>query len=127
MTSPSDAISALLEMARGTRPQSMSCGDAEDVLNVAFALLVELAVANDRIDRLERLVAELRGENVAVLRAICYEGEITEQRQEAIDALFARSLRIFADPRTAPVSAAAARAMHRRSRQRSQTKHWAPL
>jgi hypothetical protein len=101
MTSASDAIASLLEVARGARPQSMSCGDAEDVLNITLALLIELAVATDRIDRLERLVAEQRGEDVAALREIRYVGDVAQERQEAVDALFARALRILADPRTA--------------------------
>jgi len=68
-------------------------------LNVTLAALVELAVSNDRIDRLERLVAELSGRGIEELRDIRYEGEIAQERQAATDALLTRALRIMLDPR----------------------------
>ena len=99
MTSSVEALTSLLATARGNRPQSMASREAEDVLNITLAVLVELAVANDRIDRLERMVADLRGEPVEELRDLRYEGEIAQQRQEATDALLTRALRIMIDPR----------------------------
>jgi hypothetical protein len=42
------------------------------VLNIALALLTELGVAFDRIDRLERVLAERTGITVGDLRAIDY-------------------------------------------------------
>lgn len=99
MTSSFEALTSLLATARGNRPQSMASREAEDVLNITLAVLVELAVANDRIDRLERMVADLRGEPVEELRDLRYEGEIAQQRQAATDALLARALRIMIDPR----------------------------
>lgn len=96
------AISEVIASARGRRPQSLACHDAEEVLNITLAVLIELAVANDRIDRLERVVAELGGRSVEELREIRYEGEIANERQEATDALLARALRILVDPRTQP-------------------------
>ncbi|MCB2062315.1 MAG: hypothetical protein KDE25_02445 [Novosphingobium sp.] len=99
MTSSVEALTSLLATARGNRPQSMANREAEDVLNITLAVLVELAVANDRIDRLERMVADLRGEPVEELRDLRYEGEIAQQRQEATDALLTRALRIMIDPR----------------------------
>ena len=99
MTSQVEALSALIATARGDRPQSLGCREAEEVLNVTLALLVELAVANDRIDRLERLVAEASGRSVEDLREIRYEGEVAQERQAATDALLTRALRIMLDPR----------------------------
>ena len=94
-----DAISELLASARGHRPKSLACGEAEDALNVALALTVELAVANDRIDRLERMVADLRGEPVSTLRDVAYEGDAAAERRDAMEALLMRTMRIFLDPR----------------------------
>jgi hypothetical protein len=98
VTAP-EALSELLATARGSRPASLNCGEAEDALNVALALAVELVVANDRIDRLERMVADLRGEDVATLRNEIYDGEIAAARREANDALLMRVMRIFIDQR----------------------------
>lgn len=94
-----EALTALIASARGERKQSLESREAEEVLNVALALTVELAVSNDRIDRLERLVAELRGEPVEELRDIRYEGDVARERSEATDALLTRALRILLDPR----------------------------
>lgn len=99
MTSQVEALSALIATARGPRPQSLASREAEEVLNVTLAVLVELAVANDRIDRLERLVAEQGGRSLEDLRDIRYEGEAAQERQAATDALLARALRIMFDPR----------------------------
>jgi hypothetical protein len=99
MADASAALAELIATARGGRPQSLACREAEEVLNIALALLVELAVSNDRIDRLERLVAELSGRSVEDLREIRYDGEIAKERQAATDALLTRALRIMLDPR----------------------------
>jgi len=99
MTSSVEALSQLIATARGNRPQSLASREAEEGLNVTLALLIELAVSNDRIDRLERLVAELRGERVEALRDLRYDGEVAEERQAATDALLMRALRIMLDPR----------------------------
>jgi hypothetical protein len=99
MTTQVEALSALIATARGDRPQSLASREAEEVLNIALAVLVELAVSNDRIDRLERLVAELSGRGVEELRDIRYDGEIAQERQAATDALLTRALRIMLDPR----------------------------
>lgn len=99
MTSQVEALSALIATARGGRPQSLASREAEEVLNITLAVLVELAVANDRIDRLERLVAESGGRSVESLRGIRYDGEIAQERQAATDALLTRALRIMLDPR----------------------------
>jgi len=96
----SEAIQALTKLARGERRFSLSNRETEEVLNIALATLVELTVALDRIDRLERLLAERTGLPLAELRAIDYpEGQAAEERQDATDALFARVLRIRLDPR----------------------------
>lgn len=99
MTTRVEALTELLVTARGTRPQSMASREAEDVLNITLAVLVELAVANNRIDSLERLVAEMRGEPVEQLRELRYEEKIARERQDATDALLMRALRIMIDPR----------------------------
>ncbi len=108
MTSSPEALASLIYAARGNRPQSLGCAEAEDVLNVALALLIELSASNDRIDRLERLVAELRGEPVSALRDLRYpDGLAAEERREAMEALLMRALRIFLDPRVQGESAPA--------------------
>ena len=99
MTGEVKALTDLMATARGARPQSLANPEAEDVLNIALASLIELSVANDRIDRLERLVAELRGDSIDALRDIRYDGEIAAERQEATQALLTRALRIMFDPR----------------------------
>ncbi len=93
------ALGALIQSARGRRPHSLACGEAEEVLDIALALLVELAVSNDRIDRLERMVADLADRTVEELRETVYEGEAAQERQAATDALLMRALRIMLDPR----------------------------
>lgn len=99
MATRAEALTALILSARGERPQSLGCAEAEDVLNIALALLIELSVSNDRIDRLERLVADLRGEPVEALRDIGYDGDAAHERQQAMEALLTRALRILLDPR----------------------------
>lgn len=95
-----DAILSLIELARGERRYSLESREAEDVLNVALALLTELSVAFDRIDRLERVLAERTGIALDELRAIDYsEGRAAQEREDATSALIARVLRIHLDPR----------------------------
>ena len=99
MTTAADAVLALVQSARGTRPQSLNDRESEEVLAIALALLVELAVSNDRIDRLERLVAEQAGMDIAALRDLRFDGVAAEERQQALDALLVRALRVLIDPR----------------------------
>lgn len=94
-----DAVLALVQSARGSRPQSLNDRESEEVLVIALALLVELAVSNDRIDRLERIVAEQAGVAVEALRDTRHDGLAAQERQQALDALLARVLRILIDPR----------------------------
>ena len=100
MTSAADAVLTLISSARGDRPYSLDDAEVENVLNIALALLVELSVSNDRIDRLERMVAELNGVPLEELKQTRYTGEDAEARQADMDALLARVLRILIDPRT---------------------------
>lgn len=100
MALAADAILSLVTSARGDRAYSMDDVEVENVLNITLALLVELSVANDRIDRLERIVAEQSGMPVETLRDISYDGAAADERQGAMDALLARVLRILIDPRT---------------------------
>lgn len=96
---PADAVAALVSLGRGPRPYSLDCREAEDVLTVALALAVELSAANDRIDRLEREVAALRGIGVETLREQPPEPAVAAERAQATDAMLARVLRILIDPR----------------------------
>jgi hypothetical protein len=96
-----DAIVALTQLARGERPYSLENREAEEVLNISLALLMELSVAFDRIDRLERVLAERTEMELSDLRSIYYsEGPAAQEREEATNALIARVLRIRLDPRT---------------------------
>lgn len=95
-----DAIVALTQLARGERRYSLENRETEEVLNISLALLMELSVALDRIDRLERVLAERTGVPLAELRAIDYVGDTAaHEREEAANALMARVLRIRLDPR----------------------------
>jgi hypothetical protein len=95
-----DAIVALTQLARGERRYSLENRETEEVLNLSLALLMELSVAFDRIDRLERVLAERTGMTLAELRGIDYaEGPVAQEREEAANALMARVLRIRLDPR----------------------------
>lgn len=107
-TTSAEALTSLILSARGDRPQSMGNAEAEEVLNIALALLIELSVSNDRIDRLERMVAGLRDEPVSALRDVRYDGAAAQERQEAMEALLARALRIMLDPRVQPSAPVAA-------------------
>lgn len=101
MTDAAAAIAAVIASGRGERPASLHNEEAERVLSVALALLVELSVACDRIDRLEREVADLRGVPVQQWREEPPLADIIESRQAATEALHLRALRIFLDPRAA--------------------------
>ena len=95
-----DAVVSLIELARGERPYSLQNHETEDVLNMTLALLSELAVAFERIDRLERVVADRTGIALAELRDLDFsDGEAGQERDDAMSALVARVLRIRLDPR----------------------------
>ena len=99
MTTATDAIRAVIESGRGARPASLAAPETEQVLSIALALLVELSVSNERIDRLERELAALRDTTLeAWLNAPLDDGAVAE-RQEALEALQLRVLRIMVDPR----------------------------
>ena len=99
MRNDAAALGALIQSARGNRPRSLGCSEAEDVLNIALSLLIELSVSNDRIDRLERIVAELKGQSLDDFRDSELDDEAVQERRDATDALLVRALRIFLDPR----------------------------
>ena len=101
MTLSADAVAAVVEGGRGPRPYSLDNKEAEQVLNVALALLVELSASNERIDRLERLLAESRGTPVTALREAVLDDPALAERQAALEALQIRVLRVFIDPRAA--------------------------
>ena len=100
MTSAVDAISAVIAGGRGPRPASLDNEETEKVLAIALALLVELSNANDRIDRLEREVADLRGEPYASWKEAPQPADAEEARRAAIEAMQLRVIRIMVDPRT---------------------------
>jgi hypothetical protein len=105
----SEAIVTLTRLARGERRYSLADREAEEVLNIAMALLLELSVAFDRIDRLERVLAERTGIPLQELRNIDYvKGEAAEERSDATHALIARVLRIRLDPRASTASSSTA-------------------
>ena len=96
-----EAIAALTQLARGERRYSLENRETEEVLNLSLALLTELSVAFDRIDRLERVLAERTGIALTELRNLDYpDGPAADERTEATNALIARVLRIRFDPRS---------------------------
>lgn len=101
MTTVTEAISAVIESGRGPRPYSLENREAEQVLNIALALLVELSTSNERIDRLERLLAETRGVSLDALRGETFGEEAQAERRQAMEALQLRVLRVLIDPREA--------------------------
>lgn len=105
MTSAAEAITAVIEACRGPRPYSLDCPEAEQVLNIALALLVELSVSNQRIDRLEREVAALRGITADELRNVPLDPVAQAEQQQALEALQLRVMRILIDPREAETRA----------------------
>jgi len=95
-----DAVRELIGLGRGRRPASLANPETEEVLNLALALLVELAVANERIDRLERVLAERTGLTLDDLRARDWpDGPVAAERADALEAMILRVLRIRLDPR----------------------------
>jgi hypothetical protein len=101
MTSATDAISAVIASGRGSRPASLDNAEAEQVLAIALALLVELSASNQRIDRLEREVAALRGVALDDLKEAPLDAAAQAERQQAMEALQLRVMRIMIDPRAA--------------------------
>lgn len=103
--SQADDILAIVRAGQGLRPASLENQETEDVLSITLALLVELGVALDRIDRLERTVAGLSGQTPEQLREAPLGAEAEAEREARQAALIARALRIFFDGRT-PVTRA---------------------
>lgn len=95
-----DEILEIVRLGQGLRPASLESQETEDVLTIALALLVELGVALDRIDRLERKVAELSGQTTEQLRDSPLGPQADAEREAAQTALIARALRVFFDTRT---------------------------
>lgn len=99
MTSAVDAISAVIASGRGERPASLASEETEKVLAITLALMVETCNAHERIDRLEREVATLRGQSLADWKEAPQPAEDNAERQAAIEALQLRVMRIMVDPR----------------------------
>jgi hypothetical protein len=89
---PAEAILQLVKTVRGERPTSLASAETEQVLQIATALVVELAAAMDRIDRLERTVAELRGVALADQREAGAGDEADAARLADVEAMIARAL-----------------------------------
>ncbi|MBP7335594.1 hypothetical protein [Niveispirillum sp.] len=87
-----DAIVELAGLVRGARPPSLDNAETEAVLRIAMALLLELSVTNDRVDRLERELAALRGVPVESLKSAPLAPAAVADRQAATDGLMARVL-----------------------------------
>ncbi len=98
-----DEILEIVRLGQGLRPASLESQETEDVLTVTVALLVELGVALDRIDRLERKVAELAGQTTEQLRETPLGPQADAEREAGQTALIACALRVFFDGRR-PVS-----------------------
>jgi len=96
---PTQALATLSAIMRGERPMSLSNPETEEVLSIALTLLVELAVTNDRVDRLERAVAALSGQPLEHWREAPLPPEAEAGRAAATDALMARALKLLADNR----------------------------
>jgi hypothetical protein len=99
MIPAADAVTTLAALVRGDRPYSLENQETEAVLSIALATLVELSVALDRIDRLERVLAERTHLPLDDLRATRFDGDAAAERQAATDALLARALRITYEAR----------------------------
>lgn len=98
--SSADDILAIVRAGRGNRPGSLENAETEDLLTVTLALLVELGVALDRIDRLERTVATVAGTTLEQVREAPLGDAANAERDEAQAALIARALRVFFDERS---------------------------
>ena len=101
MSNSTDAIISILRTTRGHRPYSMSNKEAEHCLNIALALAVELVASNDRIDRLERQLADCSGKSLVEVRLGGSSPGASEQRQESNEAMLRRVLRVLIDRRDA--------------------------
>jgi hypothetical protein len=82
----------LVRAMRGARPTSLSNPETEQVLQIAVALVIEHAAAIDRIDRLERSVAELRGVSLAEQREAGAGADADASRLADVEAMIARAL-----------------------------------
>lgn len=96
-----EAVLSVIESGRGSRPYSLSNQETEQVLNIALALLVELAASNDRIDRLERQLAELKGVALDEVLSGASDENAQAERQASMEAMQLRVLRVLMDTREA--------------------------
>lgn len=101
MNLASNAIASVLQTARGNRPYSLENPETEQCFNVTLALVVELIASNDRIDRIERQLAELRGESLNEVRRGASDSEAEQARMATNEAMILRALRTLMDPRPA--------------------------
>ncbi|WP_375285717.1 hypothetical protein [Sphingomonas sp.] len=99
MTGAAEAVEMVIRGGRGIRPTSLNDAETEKVLCMALALLVELTTAQERIDRLEREVASLRGISLAAWKEADVPEEIRHEQAEQAEALQLRVLRPLIDPR----------------------------
>ena len=101
MSNAADAVMAVLTTARGQRPYSMENQETEQCFAVTLALAVELIATNDRVDRLERQLAQLTGKPLEEVRNAAADEAADVQRLAANEATLLRTLRVLIDPRPA--------------------------
>lgn len=89
-----DPVAQANRRAKGRRPQFLQDPAVERVLSIAMAIAAELAVARERIDTLERLLAERGVLNAADIEAFQPDAAAQAERHEAGRAYIARVLRI---------------------------------
>jgi hypothetical protein len=92
MMQTAEAVLQLARTVRGERPSSLTSGETEQVLHIATALVIELAAALDRIDRLERSVAALRGVTLDEQREAASGAAEDAARLADVEAMIARAL-----------------------------------
>lgn len=101
MSNAAEAILAVINTARGQRPYSLENQETEQCFAVTLALAVELIATNDRVDRLERQIAELSGRPLDEVRRAAADPEAEQARLAANEATLLRALRVLIDPRPA--------------------------
>ena len=94
-----DDMMAIVRAGRGRRPASLNDGEVEDVLAIVLALLVEMGVAFDRIDRLERALAAVDGQDLDKWKNAALGADAEATRDEARATLVCRALSILFDER----------------------------
>jgi hypothetical protein len=101
MSTAAEAVISLLNTSRGQRPYSMENQETEQCFAVTLAMAVELIATNDRVDRLERQLAQLSGKPLEEVRRAGDDASAQQERLAANEATLLRTLRVLIDPRPA--------------------------